>query len=97
MFGLDLLVTITGTANLEVTKDNVVRIRFEQVTAEGLPDIPLVRNLLNNYAKQISVDVKVPALPLKLVVQKVQPTAGGLVVTAGASEVPAACSSRRPV
>jgi hypothetical protein len=46
-----------------------------------------VRNLLNNYAKQISVDVKVPALPLNLVVQKVQPTAGGLVVTAGASEV----------
>jgi hypothetical protein len=29
----------------------------------------------------------VPALPLKLVVQKVQPTPEGLVVTAGASEV----------
>ncbi len=85
---LNQTVTVNGTANLEVTKDNVVRIRFEQVTAEGLPDIPLVRNLLNNYAKQISVDVKVPALPLKLVVQKVQPTAEGLVVTAGASEVP---------
>jgi hypothetical protein len=85
---LNQTVTVNGTANLEVTKDNVVRIRFDQVTAEGLPDIPLVRNLLNNYAKTISVDVKVPALPLKLVVQKVQPTAGGLVVTAGASEVP---------
>ena len=85
---LNQTVTVNGTANLEVTKGNVVRIRFEQVTAEGLPDIPLVRNLLNNYAKQISVDVKVPALPLKLVVQKVQPTAEGLVVTAGASEVP---------
>ncbi len=85
---LNQTVTVNGTATLEVTKGNVVRIRFEQVTAEGLPDIPLVRNLLNNYAKQISVDVKVPALPLKLVVQKVQPTAEGLVVTAGASEVP---------
>jgi len=85
---LNQTVTVNGTANLEVTKDNVVRIRFDQVTAGGLPDIPLVRNLLNNYAKQISVDVKVPALPMKLVVQKVQPTAGGLVVTAGASEVP---------
>ncbi len=85
---LNQTVTVNGTANLEVTKDNVVRIRFEQVTAEGLPDIPLVRNLLNNYAKQISVDVKVPALPLDLVVQKVQPTAEGLVVTAAASEVP---------
>ena len=41
-------------------------------------------NVLNNYAKQISVDLKVPDLPLKMVVQKVQPTAAGLVVTAGA-------------
>lgn len=85
---LNQTVTVNGTANLEVIEGNVVRIRFEQVTADGLPDIPLVRNLLNNYAKQISVDVKVPALPLKLVVQKVEPSAEGLVVTAGASEVP---------
>jgi len=85
---LNQTVQVNGTANLEVVEGNVVRIRFEQVTAEGLPDIPLVRNLLNNYAKQVSFDVKVPELPLKLVVQKVQPTADGLVVTAGASEVP---------
>mgnify|MGYP007039553592 CR=1 FL=1 len=71
-----------------VIEGNAVRIRFDQVTAEGLPDIPLVRNLLNNYAKQISIDVKVPALPLKLVVRDVKPTADGLVVTAGATEVP---------
>ncbi len=85
---LNQTVTINGTANLEVADGNVVRVRFDQVTAQGLPDIPLVQNALNNYAKQISVDLKVPALPLDLVVQKVQPTAAGLVVTAGASEVP---------
>ncbi len=87
---LDILnqtVTVNGTANLEVAAGNVVRVRFEQVTAEGLPDIPLVQNALNNYAKQISVDLKVPALPLDMVVQKVQPTAAGLVVTAAADEV----------
>jgi hypothetical protein len=88
---LDILnqtVTINGTADLEVAAGNVVRVRFDQVTAEGLPDIPLVRNTLNNYAEQISVDLKVPALPLDMVVQTVQPTPAGLVVTAGADEVP---------
>jgi hypothetical protein len=81
-------VTINGTANLEVAEGNVVRVRFDQVTAEGVPNIPLVQQVLNNYAKQISVDLKVPELPLKMVVQKVQPTPAGLVVTAGANEVP---------
>jgi hypothetical protein len=88
---LDILnqtVTINGTANLEVADGNVVRVRFDQVTAQGLPDIPLVQNALSNYAKQISVDLEVPALPLDMKVQKVQPTAAGLVVTAGGSEVP---------
>ena len=85
---LNQTVTVNGTANLEVAANNVVRVRFEQVTAEGLPDIPLVQNALNNYAKQISVDLAVPALPLKLAVQKVQPTPAGLVVTAAADEVP---------
>ena len=81
-------VTISGTANLEVAGGNVVRVRFDDVTAEGLPDLALVRQVLTNYAKQISVDLKVPELPLKLVVEKVQPTPAGLAVTAGAKDVP---------
>jgi LmeA-like phospholipid-binding len=83
---LDQRVTVNGTANLTV-RDDVVSVRFDQVTAASLPNVPLVQNLLNNYARQISLDVKLPALPLKLAVQKVQPTADGLVVTAGADEV----------
>ncbi|MEV6629880.1 DUF2993 domain-containing protein [Actinoplanes sp. NPDC051470] len=85
---LNQTVTVNGTANLEVAKDNVVRVRFEQVTAEGLPDVPLVRGALNNYARQLSIDVPVPALPLQLKVEKVQPTPNGLAVTASAKEVP---------
>ena len=81
-------VTISGTADLEVADGNVVRVRFDQVSAEGLPDLPIVQQILSNYAKQISIDLKVPALPLKLEVQKVQPTPAGLVVTAGATDVP---------
>jgi hypothetical protein len=78
---------VNGTANLTV-KGNVVQVRFDQLTAEGLPALPLVQNLLDSYAKQISVDLRIPALPLKLAVQKVQPRPEGLVVTAGADEVP---------
>jgi LmeA-like phospholipid-binding len=84
---LNQTVTVNGTADVAVN-NNVVSLRFDRVTAQGLPDVPLVQNLLNNYAKQISVDLHIPALPLKLVVQKVQPAAAGLVVTAGAKEVP---------
>lgn len=81
---LNQQVTINGTATIEVAGENVIRVRFEQVTADGLPDVPLVQTALDNYAKQLSVDLKVPALPMKLKVEKVQPTPDGLVVTAGA-------------
>jgi len=84
---LNQTVTVNGTADVAV-KNNVVSLRFDRVTAQGLPDVPLVQNLLTNYAKQISVDLHIPALPLKLAVQKVQPAAAGLVVTAAAKEVP---------
>jgi len=83
---LNQTVTVTGVADLTV-KNNVVSVHFEQVSSPGLPQVPLVQNLLNNYAKQLSVNVQIPALPLKLAVQKVQPTAAGLVVTAGANDV----------
>lgn len=80
-------VTVNGTADLTVS-GGVVRVRFNQLTAEGLPALPLVQNLLNSYARQLSVDLKIPALPLNMAVQKVQPRPEGLVVTAGADEVP---------
>ena len=77
---------VSGAANLTV-KDGVVQVRFSDVTADGLPDVALVRNIIDSYAQRLSLDLKVPALPLKLTVQKVQPTPSGLVVTAGANEV----------
>jgi hypothetical protein len=77
---------VTGTANLEVT-EGVVKVRFADVTADGLPNIPLVRNLIDNYVQQLSYDLAVPALPLNLKVQKVEPRPDGLVVTTGANNV----------
>jgi DUF2993 family protein len=78
---------VTGAATLTV-KDGAVQVRFSDVTAAGLPDVPLVKNIIDSYVKQLAVDLKVPELPLKLKLQKVQPTAAGLVVTTGANNVP---------
>jgi hypothetical protein len=77
---------VSGEATLTV-KGGVVQVRFSDVTAEGLPDIPLVRNLINGYAEKLAVDLKVPALPLKLALQKVEPQPDGLKVTAEAHDV----------
>jgi hypothetical protein len=77
---------VSGEAALTVV-NGTVQVRFSKVTADGLPDVPLVRNLIDSYAQRLSLDLKVPALPLKLTVQKVQPTPAGLVVTAGANNV----------
>jgi hypothetical protein len=79
--------TVNGTANLTLSGD-VLKFRFDQLDAEGLPDLPLVQTLVNSYARQISIDMKLPPLPLGLAVQKVEPRPEGLVVTAGADEVP---------
>jgi hypothetical protein len=65
----------------------VVQVRVEGLTGDGLAAVPLIQNLITAYAKQISVDIKLPQLPLKLVVQKVEPRPEGLVVTAGAENV----------
>jgi LmeA-like phospholipid-binding len=78
---------VHGAATLTV-KDGVVQVRFSDVTADGVPDVPLVRNIIDSYVQRLGLDLKVPGLPLKLKVQKVQPTSAGLVVTAGADEVP---------
>jgi hypothetical protein len=78
---------VTGTANLEVA-DGVVRVRFADITSDGLPDIPLVRNLVTGYVNKLAYDLAPPPLPLGLKVQKVDPRPEGLVVTAGANNVP---------
>lgn len=80
-------VAVDGKAKLTI-EGNTVQVRFEQVTAPGLPSIPLIDNLLTTYAKNLSFAFQLPALPLGLKVTKLQPTPGGLVVEAAADQVP---------
>jgi hypothetical protein len=77
---------VAGTVNLTVN-NGAVQVRFTDVTAQGLPDLPIVRSLINAYAQKLALDLKVPALPLKLALQKVDPQADGLKVTVGARDV----------
>jgi hypothetical protein len=78
---------VSGVADL-ILKNGTVQVRFSDITAEGLPNVPIVRNLINAYAQKLGLDLKVPALPLKLVLQKVEAAPDGLKVTAGAKDVP---------
>lgn len=80
--------TVSGTADVTVAEGNKVALRFNDLTAEGLPAVPLARTLLSNYAKSISVDVPLPELPFQLNVRKVEPKPEGLMVTADATNVP---------
>ncbi|MEU5937750.1 DUF2993 domain-containing protein [Micromonospora sp. NPDC047548] len=80
--------TVTGTAEVTVAEGNKVALRFNDLTAEGLPAVPLARTLLSNYAKSISIDVPLPKLPFQLNVRKVEPRPEGLAVTADATDVP---------
>jgi hypothetical protein len=79
--------TVTGTANLSVAQGQV-RIGFDSLTAEGLPAVPAAQALVNAYAKQISINIRLPELPFQLQVQQVQPRPDGLAVTATATDVP---------
>ncbi|BCJ59980.1 LmeA family phospholipid-binding protein [Micromonospora endophytica] len=80
--------TVTGTADIVVGEQGGVALKFDNLDAEGLPDAPLARTLVNNFARSISVDVPLPELPFGLTVREVVPRPEGLTVTADARDVP---------
>ncbi|WP_089157484.1 LmeA family phospholipid-binding protein [Micromonospora sp. NBS 11-29] len=84
---LGVKLTVNGTADVTVAGGKVA-LRFNDLAADGLPNVPLARTLLANYARGISVDVPLPELPFQLNLRKVEPRPEGLVVTADAADVP---------
>ncbi|MEV6344449.1 DUF2993 domain-containing protein [Actinoplanes sp. NPDC051851] len=81
-------VTVDASATAEISVDDgEVQVRFSDVTAKNLPDIPLLRAYIQSYAKSLAFDVPVPELPLSLKVRSVDPQDDGLHVTAGADDV----------
>ncbi|WP_410814503.1 DUF2993 domain-containing protein [Micromonospora sp. 067-2] len=80
--------TVSGTADVTVADNGAVALRFNDLDAAGLPNLPLARAFLTNYAKGISIDVPLPDLPFQLAVREVRPLPEGLAVTADAKNVP---------
>lgn len=77
---------VTGAAKLSVS-DGVVHVRFANVDSPDLPNLPGIKAIIAGYANQLGIDVRVPTLPLKLKVEKVEAQPAGLQFTAGASNV----------
>jgi hypothetical protein len=79
-------VTLRGTAELSVANSRI-QIRWADVTADGLPQIPGAQALLNQYARRISISVPVPELPFELDLRGVEARPDGLAVDAQALNV----------
>ncbi|MEV1285875.1 DUF2993 domain-containing protein [Micromonospora sp. NPDC049679] len=79
--------TVNGTADLTV-KDGRVQVRFSDLAADGLPQVPAAQALVSAYAQQISIAVPLPKLPFRLDLREVRATPDGLSVTATAKDVP---------
>jgi hypothetical protein len=85
LFGQDF--TLTGQAEIEAAGDRL-RVRFQELDAEGLPTNAAVRSAVNAYARDMSIDVALPPLPFGIQVREVRPLPEGLAVTATAKDVP---------
>jgi hypothetical protein len=83
-----LPVTLVGTAGAAAA-DGVIQIRVRELTVEGggaLP--PGTGPLVDEIARDLSVDVPLPPLPYGLVVTSVRADETGLVVSVTAADVP---------
>ncbi|GIF06011.1 LmeA family phospholipid-binding protein [Actinoplanes siamensis] len=79
-------VDLSGTAKLTVV-ENAIQVRFADVKATNLPDLPLIQNIVDAQARRMALDIPAPKLPMQLKVQSVTATPAGLNVTFGADEV----------
>ncbi|GAA4593972.1 hypothetical protein BJY16_001166 [Actinoplanes octamycinicus] len=77
---------VSGTAKLTVV-DGGIRVRFADVKAANLPDLPVIQNLVQSYVDKLSLDLPAPELPLQLKVRTLTPEPDGLKVTFGANDV----------
>jgi hypothetical protein len=77
---------LAGTAKVTVV-DGGIQVRFADVKATNLPDLPGIQNIIDSYARKLAVDLPAPELPLQLKVRSVTPRPDGLNVTFGADDV----------
>lgn len=78
---------LNGIAKLVVT-NNVIQVRFDELTAQGLPANDAAKAAVSRYAQQLSVDVPLPELPFQFDMADVRALPEGLAVTVSAQNVP---------
>jgi hypothetical protein len=80
-------ITVSGIANL-VVANNQVRISFDNLTSDDLPNLAGAEAVVNQYARQLAVTIALPELPFQLDVSEVTARPEGLAVSASAKNVP---------
>ncbi|GLH97444.1 LmeA family phospholipid-binding protein [Phytohabitans aurantiacus] len=78
-------VTVKGNAELSV-REGRVQVSFVNLSAEGAPQG--TEELVNAYARDISLNLALPEMPFQLELQDVKAQSDGLAVTAAAQNVP---------
>jgi hypothetical protein len=84
---LGIRLTVDGIADLTVVQ-GAVRVRFRELAARDLPDLPGAQAVVNGFAQQLSFDLNLAGLPFDLAVQEVRALPEGLRLRATASDVP---------
>ncbi|BCB85497.1 LmeA family phospholipid-binding protein [Phytohabitans suffuscus] len=79
-------IDLSGTADLTVANGRV-QIRFQDLQAEGLPQLPGAEAFINELARQLSISFTLPELPFKLDIRGVEARSDGLAVNAQALDV----------
>lgn len=80
---------VTAVALADVSVANgLVRISVAEIRAEGVQLVPQAQRLLDDYKRQLSVELRLPPLPFRLRVEGAAVRPEGLAVTASAQGVP---------
>lgn len=70
-----------------VVESGAVQVRLDEVGSDAGSAPAFVQNLIKRYQKQLTVRIKIPQMPFKLVVERVQSSAAGLTMIASGANV----------
>jgi hypothetical protein len=87
--GVNFALRATGTMAVEAGK---VRLQLTSVSSDAGDPPPVVQNFVKQYQDRLRATVNVPALPYKLVVNKIETTSSGVLLIATADKVTLASS-----
>lgn len=82
--GSKFAVTAKGTL---IVESGAVQVRLDEVGSDAGNAPAFVQNLIKRYQKQLAVRIKIPQMPFKLVINRVESSSSGLMMIASAADV----------